>query len=83
MGEEATRFLPRFHLETKRETEHRIESHQLRDVVAYAVNANPLVPGSTGQRYYHTDQTCAICWNGSTAAGPTDTPLQNPCAPVR
>lgn len=41
-------------------------------VTTYALNASPLVPGSTGQRYFYTDQTGVIRWNGSTAAGATD-----------
>jgi type IV pilus assembly protein PilA len=44
-------------------------------VIAYTINANPLVPGSTGQRYFYTDQTCVIRWNGNMQAGPTDSPL--------
>jgi type IV pilus assembly protein PilA len=45
-------------------------------VVTYAVNASPLVPGSTGQRYFYTDQTCVIRWNATGTAGPNDIPLQ-------
>jgi type IV pilus assembly protein PilA len=45
-------------------------------VITYAVNASPLVPGSTGQRYFYTDQTCVIRWNATGAAGPSDIPLQ-------
>jgi hypothetical protein len=45
-------------------------------VVTYALNANPLVPGSTGMRYFYTDQTCVIRWNGTAPAGPTDIPVQ-------
>jgi len=44
-------------------------------VATYSVNANPVVPGSTGQRYFYTDQTCVIRWNASGAAGSTDAPL--------
>lgn len=43
---------------------------------SYVVNAAPLSPGSTGMRYFYTDQTCVIRWNGTGAAGPTDTPVQ-------
>lgn len=42
------------------------------NVVEYAVNASPIVPGSTGQRYFYTDQTYVIRWNPSVAAGPSD-----------
>jgi type IV pilus assembly protein PilA len=45
-------------------------------VTEYAVNAAPLVPGSTGQRYFYTDQSCVIRWNGTQAAGPSDPPIQ-------
>jgi type IV pilus assembly protein PilA len=44
-------------------------------VTTYAVNASPLVPGGTGQRYFYTDQTGVIRSNGSAAAGATDTPI--------
>jgi type IV pilus assembly protein PilA len=43
--------------------------------VTYSVTASPLIPGSTGQRYFYTDQTCVIRWNASTTAGPNDIPL--------
>jgi type IV pilus assembly protein PilA len=45
-------------------------------IITYAANASPLVPCSTGQRYFYKDQTCVIPWNGTGTAGPTDTPLQ-------
>jgi type IV pilus assembly protein PilA len=44
-------------------------------VTTYTVTANPLKPGSTGQRYFYTDQTLVIRWNGSSAAGPTDSAI--------
>jgi type IV pilus assembly protein PilA len=44
-------------------------------VVDYAVTANPLVPGNTGQRYFYTDQTYVIRWNPSVPAGPSDSAL--------
>ena len=43
---------------------------------SYIVTAAPLMPGTTGMRYFFTDQTCVIRWNGTGAAGPTDTPVQ-------
>lgn len=43
---------------------------------SYIVTATPLLPGTTGMRYFFTDQTCVIRWNGTGAAGPTDTPVQ-------
>ena len=45
-------------------------------VTEYAVNAAPVAPGITGQRYFYTDQTCVIRWNSSAAAGPTDPAIQ-------
>jgi type IV pilus assembly protein PilA len=51
-------------------------TNSLGQVIAYTVNASPLVPGSTGQRYFYTDQTCVIRWNATGPAGPTDIPLQ-------
>jgi type IV pilus assembly protein PilA len=49
-----------------------VSTDSLGNVVEYAVNAGPLVPGNTGQRYFYTDQTFVIRWNGSVAAGPSD-----------
>jgi prepilin-type N-terminal cleavage/methylation domain-containing protein len=46
------------------------------NVVDYALNANPLVPGSSGQRYFYTDQTGVIRWNPSAVAGPADPSIQ-------
>lgn len=51
-------------------------TNSLGQVTTYSVNASPLVPGSTGQRYFYSDQTCVIRWNASTTAGPNDIPLQ-------
>jgi len=45
-------------------------------IISYAINANPLVPGSTGQRFFYSDQTCVIRWNNTAPAGPTDIPIQ-------
>lgn len=45
-------------------------------IIEYSVNANPLVPGNTGQRYFYTDQTYVIRWNGATTAGPSDAAIQ-------
>ena len=41
----------------------------------YAINANPLVPGNTGQRYFYTDQTYVIRWNRQCAGRTDPTPL--------
>ena len=48
----------------------------LGNVVDYTITANPITPGSTGQKYFYTDQTCVIRWNSSAPAGPTDAPIQ-------
>lgn len=45
-------------------------------VTEYAVTANPVVPGSSGQRYFYTDQTSVIRYNNSTTAGPSDSAIQ-------
>jgi len=44
-------------------------------VPAYAVNASPLSPGQTGQRYFYTDQSGVIRFNISAAASATDSPI--------
>lgn len=41
----------------------------------YSVTADPLVPGSSGQRHFYVDQTCVIRVNPTVQAGPTDVPL--------
>ena len=46
------------------------------DYQAYTVNANPIVPGTTGDKYFYTDQTNVIRFNTTTTAGPTDSPIQ-------
>ncbi|HEX3377517.1 MAG TPA: prepilin-type N-terminal cleavage/methylation domain-containing protein [Candidatus Acidoferrales bacterium] len=43
--------------------------------VTYSITADPLNPGTTGQRHFYTDQSCVIRSNISTTAGPTDLPL--------
>jgi prepilin-type N-terminal cleavage/methylation domain-containing protein len=42
---------------------------------AYNIEANPSVVGSTGQRYFYTDNSGVIRYNASTAAGSSDSPL--------
>ena len=42
------------------------------DVLTYSINADPQVAGSSGQKHFYTDQTCAIRVNLNTTAGPTD-----------
>jgi type IV pilus assembly protein PilA len=45
------------------------------NVITYAMNADPLVVGSTGQRHFFTDQTGVIRENQTTTAGVSDTPI--------
>jgi type IV pilus assembly protein PilA len=45
------------------------------NVVTYSLNADPVVPGSTGQRHFFTDQTGVIRENQTTTAGPSDQPI--------
>ncbi len=46
------------------------------DVVDYSVNADPLIPGNTGDRHFYTDQSDIIRQNFTAAAGPNDPALQ-------
>jgi type IV pilus assembly protein PilA len=43
---------------------------------AYSVTADPITPGTTGDRHFYIDQTAVIRENLTTTAGPSDTPLQ-------
>ena len=42
----------------------------------YLVNANPLVVGSSGNRFFFVDQSGVITFNAAGAAGPADNPVQ-------
>jgi type IV pilus assembly protein PilA len=42
----------------------------------YALTADPIVQGRTGQRHFYADQTGVIRVNASVPAGPTDSPIQ-------
>ncbi len=42
----------------------------------YSVTAAPITAGTTGQRYFYTDQTGVIRYNATGAAGNTSAPLQ-------
>ncbi len=53
-----------------------LASDALGHVTSYSVNADPIVVGNTGQRHFFADQTGVIRENDTTAAGPTDAPLQ-------
>jgi prepilin-type N-terminal cleavage/methylation domain-containing protein len=41
----------------------------------YTINASPATPGSSGQRYFFTDQSAVIRYNNSAAAGAGDSPI--------
>ncbi|PYU34317.1 MAG: pili assembly chaperone [Acidobacteria bacterium] len=43
---------------------------------AYSVNADPITPGTTGDRHFYTDQTNVIRVNLTAAAGLSDSPIQ-------
>ena len=43
--------------------------------VQYTANGNPTVPGQSGQRYFFTDQSGVIRYNGSAAATASDAAL--------
>jgi prepilin-type N-terminal cleavage/methylation domain-containing protein len=43
---------------------------------AYTVTADPITPGTTGDRHFYTDQTSIIRENLTTTAGPSDSPIQ-------
>jgi type IV pilus assembly protein PilA len=41
----------------------------------FSVNADPQIPGNTGQRHFYVDQSCVIRSNISAPAGPSDPPI--------
>jgi type IV pilus assembly protein PilA len=41
----------------------------------YSLTADPIGPGTTGQRHFYTDQSCVIRSNISVPAGPSDLPI--------
>jgi type IV pilus assembly protein PilA len=43
---------------------------------AFSVNADPITPGTTGDRHFYTDQTNVIRVNLTAAAGLSDSPIQ-------
>ncbi len=43
----------------------------------YTVNANPISPGQTGERYFYVDQTNVIRWKVGGPAGPTSRPSRS------
>ncbi|MFQ5662551.1 MAG: prepilin-type N-terminal cleavage/methylation domain-containing protein [Terriglobia bacterium] len=44
-------------------------------LIAYSVNANPLTPGATGQRYFFSDESNVIRFNVQQQAGVADQPI--------
>jgi prepilin-type N-terminal cleavage/methylation domain-containing protein len=44
-------------------------------IYAYVLNGDPTTPGSTGQRYFFTDQTGVVRFNVSAKASVTDRPI--------
>ena len=46
------------------------------NVQAYSINADPVTPGTTGDRHFYSDQSSVIRQNLAGAAGPSDTPIQ-------
>jgi len=42
----------------------------------YTINADPVTPGTTGQRHFYSDQSGVIRYNPNGVAGPTDAPMQ-------
>jgi len=45
-------------------------------ISTYTLNADPITPGTTGQRHFYTDQTGVIRYNQAAAAGVGDPALQ-------
>ena len=43
---------------------------------AYSVNADPITPGTTGDRHFYTDQSAVVRQNLTASAGPSDSPIQ-------
>jgi type IV pilus assembly protein PilA len=46
------------------------------NVQAYSINADPVLPGQSGDRHFYADQTAIIRQNTTSVAGPTDPALQ-------
>ena len=52
-----------------------LTSDSLGQVTSYAITADPLLVGSTGQRHFYADQSGVIRSNDTATAGATDPPL--------
>lgn len=46
------------------------------NVQAYSINADPITPGTTGDKHFYSDQTSVIRYNLTTAASVSDSPIQ-------
>jgi type IV pilus assembly protein PilA len=53
-----------------------IASDAAGNVQAYSINADPITPGTSGDRHFYSDQTSIIRENLTTTAGASDSPLQ-------
>jgi hypothetical protein len=45
-------------------------------VLFYSVTADPLVPGTSGDRHFYTDQTNVIRFDSTVPASATDSPIE-------
>jgi type IV pilus assembly protein PilA len=45
------------------------------NILTYAANADPVLPGTTGDTHFYVDQTSLIRSNQTATAGPNDTPV--------
>ena len=61
------------------ESSHRVTLNPEHDAngnyLNYAITAQPITPGTTGQRYFYTDQSGVIRANASGAATSGSTPI--------
>lgn len=46
------------------------------NALAYSINADPITPGTTGDRHFYSDQSAVIRQNFTTTATASDTPIQ-------
>lgn len=46
------------------------------NAMSYSMNADPITPGTTGDRHFYTDQTAVIRENLTQSAGASDQPIQ-------
>jgi type IV pilus assembly protein PilA len=53
-----------------------LSSDAFGNAMAYSINADPITPGTTGDRHFYTDQSAVIRQNLTATAGPSDPPVQ-------